>query len=228
MKIFIGYDSKQAEASEVCEYSIRKHWKDAKITHLKTDELRKQGLYWRDDSDPHSTEFTYTRFLVPHLCDYQGLALFVDSDFIFTHDLRLLETHIHINDPKRMNALYCVQHEEYVPKSSTKFYNKPQLTFPRKNWSSLMVFNNSHQLTRTLTPNTVNSATPQYLHRMNWALKYIGHVHPTWNFLCGEHEHTGVLPPYGIHFTNGGPFNDVHGQDFEELWYQYRDEMNGD
>lgn len=229
MKIFIGYDSKQAEASEVCEYSIRKHWKDAKITHLKTDELRRQGLYWRNAGDPHSTEFTYTRFLVPYLSNYHGRSLFVDSDFIFTEDLRLLESQLNCNYSTYANkcpAVWCVQHEEYVPKANTKFYGKPQLTFPRKNWSSLMVFNNEHQLTRTLTPNTVNTATPQYLHRLNWALKSVGKIHPQWNFLCGEHEHTHILPPCGIHFTNGGPFNDVHGQDFEDLWYCYRAEMN--
>lgn len=225
MKIFIGYDSQQAEASAVCEYSIRKFWPDADITHLRRDELRERGLYTRDNSDPHSTEFTYTRFLVPYLCNYEGRALFVDSDFIFTEDLRLLETQLKCNYPGACPPVWCVQHAEYVPKSDTKFYGKPQLTFPRKNWSSLMVFNNSHPRTATLTPNTVNTASPEYLHRLHWTGDDIGKINRQWNFLCGEQKHMGILPPCGIHFTNGGPFNDVHGQDYEELWHQLRDEM---
>ena len=86
MRIYIGYDPEQEDASKVCEYSIHKHAKvDVDIVHLKTDELREQGLYWRNDTG--STDFSYSRFLIPHLEGYNGWAIFVDSDFVFTKDI---------------------------------------------------------------------------------------------------------------------------------------------
>lgn len=226
MQIYIGYDSKQPEASKVCEYSIRKHMPDAEIYHINRDELVNTNLWYRNDEDPHSTEFTYTRFLTPYLNGYRGLAMFVDSDFIFTETLHLLETEICVNYPEMDKAVYVCQHPEYTPKADTKFFGQKQIKFPRKNWSSLMVFDCSHPLTRQLRPDVVNTASPQYLHRLHWADEQIGNISLSWNFLCGEYVSYDVLPPKGIHFTNGGPFNNVHGQDFEELWYKLRDEMN--
>ena len=86
MRIYIGYDEEQEDASKVCEYSILKHAKvDIDIVHLKTSELREQGLYWRTDTG--STDFSYSSFLVPHLEDYNGWAIFVDSDFVFQRDI---------------------------------------------------------------------------------------------------------------------------------------------
>jgi len=227
MRVYIGYDSQQAEASEVCEYSIRKHSSpEIEIVHLKKNDLIAKKLYNRNDRyDPKSTEFTYTRFLVPYLEDYTGLAMFVDSDFLFTEAVDLIETCIRTNDPSLSKAVYVCQHDDYTPKNDTKFYGKRQLKFPRKNWSSLMVFNCAHEKTRVLTPATISHETPQWLHRLHWAEEYIGKVDLDWNYLVGEYTNTHILPPKGIHFTNGGPFNGVYGQEFEDLWYQYRDEM---
>ena len=86
IKIYIGYDSRHPIASEVCEYSLRKHSKDLDIEHLKLSEVDK-NLYWREYKD-QSTEFTYTRFLVPYLQDYEGWALFCDNDFLFLDDVK--------------------------------------------------------------------------------------------------------------------------------------------
>ena len=86
VKIYIGYDSRHPIASEVCEYSLRKHSKDLDIEHLKLSEVDK-NLYWREYKD-QSTEFTYTRFLVPYLQDYEGWALFCDNDFLFLDDVK--------------------------------------------------------------------------------------------------------------------------------------------
>lgn len=226
MKIYIGWDSKQQEASEVCEYSIRKHTEEhVDIRHLKTQELKEAGCYFRPEGSPSSTEFTYSRFLVPYLQDYKGWAMFVDSDFLFTEDMaylwdRVLGT-INVQD----YSVFVSKHPEYVPKSNKKFYNKPQLTFPKKNWSSLILYNCNHPDVKNLTPMTVANMSPQWLHRFEWTDdSKIGHIPLMWNWLVGEYD-GGDPVPFGLHFTNGGPFNNVWGQDYEEIWIKYQNEM---
>lgn len=227
MKIYIGYDSKQHDASRVCEYSLRKHCStDLDIVHLKTDELKKQGIYFRTEGSPASTEFTYSRFLVPYLQNYKGWAMFVDSDFVFTHDINSLFRRVFYDLSSDTKSVYVCQHPMYTPKSDTKFYGKPQLTFPKKNWSSLMVFNCEHPHAKWLTPMSVSNQTPQWLHRFTWTTENsLGHIPTMWNWLVGEYE-GGDPIPYGIHFTNGGPFNRVYGQDYEDIWVNYYSEMS--
>lgn len=224
MKIFIGWDSKQQTASTVCEYSLRKHCPaDLDIVHLKKQDLIDSNVYFRPDGDPSSTEFTYSRFLVPHLCDYKGFAMFVDSDFLFTNNVQRLWNLVYNDFGHRSRAAYCVKHLEYTPKKDTKFYGEPQLTFPKKNWSSLIIFNNSHQDCRKLTPMTVANQTPQWLHRFNWIdneKDALGNLPMMWNWLVGEYAELNP-PPFALHYTNGGPFNEVYGQDYEGLWNKY-------
>jgi len=229
--IYIGWDSNQIEASEVCEYSIRKHLKrDSKaykIHHLKTQELINTGLYYNDNRIA-STEFSYTRFLVPHLNQYEGVAMFVDSDFLFTTDLDYLISKI--NEHKEENAVWVTQHNEYNPKQETKFYGKKQEALPMKNWSSMMIFNCSHPHCRRLNPMNVSNRSPQWLHRFGWTDKdNMGHIPYMWNWLIGEYpiEEDDNFPlPWGIHYTNGGPFNEVTGQDLEHIWLSYKAEMD--
>ena len=90
MKIFVGYDIREDIAYQVCEYSIRKHQPAAQVIPLKQKELRDSGLYTRTIDPLSSTEFTFTRFLVPYLADYQGWAVFVDCDFVFIDDVAKL------------------------------------------------------------------------------------------------------------------------------------------
>lgn len=225
MKIFIGYDSLQQEASAVCEYSLRKHASTPlEIYHLNQQQLIENNDYFRRDSG--STEFAFTRFLVPHLCDFDGWSMFVDSDFLFTYDINKLFDKVLTSAMAEDRAVYVCKHPEYVPKSPTKFYGQQQLALPMKNWSSLMLFNNSHQSTKNLSKMMVNNVTPAFLHRFGWCdPSEIGHISLMWNWLVGEYD--GGLPiPFGIHFTNGGPFNGVHGQDYEDIWLGYRDELN--
>jgi len=228
MKIFIGWDSKQQIASQVCEYSLRANsLGELDIVNLKRNDLVLSGDYFRRDGDPSSTEFTYCRFLAPYLCGYKGWSMFVDSDFLFTADIGELFNTVYGQRGHKKRAAYCVKHLEYTPKSDTKFYGEPQLTFPKKNWSSLIIFNNEHPSTRQLTPMSVSNRSPQWLHRFNWLNEEageLGTLPTTWNWLVGEYNYV-ESPPLGIHFTNGGPFNEVHGQDYEGLWNKYMKEM---
>lgn len=238
MKIFIGYDSDQAEASKVCEFSLRHNSRaNLDIQHIKKDELISEGVCYPVDNRPASTQFAYTRFLTPYLSDYKGWSMFVDSDFIFTTDITELFDQVYNDDTANTKAMYCVHHPEYVPKHTTKFYDRPQLTFPKKNWSSLMLFNNEHSSTKNLTPESVNRTSPEWLHRFLWLdeATELGDIPITWNWLVGEYGKISKLDnplpnslrfwwllPKGIHYTNGGPFNEVYGQDYEYIWYNYR------
>jgi len=162
MKIFVGYDSREQIAYDVCEYSILKHNKNAKVIPLKQDELREQKLYWRDVDPLSSTEFTFTRFLVPHLCDYKGWAIFVDCDFLF--ECNLEEIFAQADD---RYAVMVVKHD-YSPPEGNKMDGKRQMPYPRKNWSSMILWNCGHINNQKLTPELVNTETGQFLHRFTW------------------------------------------------------------
>ena len=90
MKVFVGYDSREDIAYRVCEHSIKKHCPEADVIPLVQEDLRKINLYWRDKDPLASTEFTFTRFLVPALMNYQGWAIFCDCDFVWTDSVEKL------------------------------------------------------------------------------------------------------------------------------------------
>ena len=162
-KIFIGWDSTEPESAEVCKFSILQHSTlPVDIQYLKIDDLRRSGVYTRSNDNDSTTEHTFTRFLVPHLCEYNGWAIYVDSDFLFTTDVRELFQQIDDNI-----AVSVVKHQ-YSPASIVKKGDKPQHQYPRKNWSSLMLFNCSHPELKNLTPLEVNTQTAQVLHRLDW------------------------------------------------------------
>ena len=163
---------------------------------------------------------------MPYLSDYTGWSMFVDSDFVFTQNIGHLFGIVQELELQDKKAMYCVNHPEYIPKHTTKFYDKPQLTFPKKNWSSLMIFNNEHPSTQRLTPESVKRTSPQWLHRFNWLDEEteLGKLPITWNWLIGEYAKAPL--PKGLHFTNGGPFNEVYKQDYEDVWYYYNYLLN--
>jgi lipopolysaccharide biosynthesis glycosyltransferase len=181
--------------------------------------LRELGLYTRPVDPGASTEFSLTRFLTPYLAAQGGWVIFCDCDFLFTIDVRKVFEGL---DPTK--AVYCVQHE-YTPAYNVKMDGKAQASYPRKNWSSFMIFNCDHPDVRTLTPEVINSATAAYLHRLEWVSSDsdIGALDLDWNFLGGEYPKPNYTPRV-IHYTNGGPwFDKWQNCDFADLWVQERD-----
>ena len=226
MRIYIGYDDNQFDASQVCEYSIQKWARtDVDIIHLKTSELEEQGIYWRQDKG--STDFSYSRFLVPHLENYNGWAMFVDSDFVFMKDIWTLGDELACTPNADLMSCYVIRHAPYIPAQETKFYGQKQEALPKKNWSSLIFYNCGHEHTKRLTPMLVNNQTPKYLHRFEWTEDHlVGMMDVRWNWLVGDY---GICSgkPWGLHFTNGGPFNGEYGQDYEDVWLNMYEEMTG-
>jgi lipopolysaccharide biosynthesis glycosyltransferase len=217
-KIFIGWDSREKSAFEVCEYSIKSRSSDDKIKiyPLKQEDLRKSGIYSREKDGLASTEFSITRFLVPFLSEYSGISIFMDCDFLILEDVEKLFSLI---DPSK--AISVVKHN-YIPENKNKMDGEKQHIYPRKNWSSLMVFNNSHPSNRKLNPKLVNKESPQYLHRLSWLKEgEIGEIPHTWNYLSGWYK--DIDSPKAIHYTEGGPWFKNHRDcDFSKEWlYEY-------
>ena len=86
-KVFVGYDTREDIAFQVCEHSIKRYNQNVNVLPLIQHDLRQQKMYWRELDKLASTEFTFTRFLVPHLMNFKGWALFIDSDIIFLDDV---------------------------------------------------------------------------------------------------------------------------------------------
>lgn len=218
-RVFIGWDSNEQDAYLVAEHSIRRHASiPLDVRPIRQDDLRARGLYWRPVDPVAATEFTYTRFLTPLLAGHEGYALFCDCDFLWTADLAEL---LALVDPDK--AVSCVQHD-YRPTEAVKMHGVVQTRYPRKNWSSLMLFNCAHPSVRRLDARCVNEMSGAYLHRMQWAADHeIGALPETWNWLEGWSEAEPGAVPKAVHFTRGGPwFADWTDVAFADLWREER------
>ncbi|MBC2651531.1 glycosyltransferase [Novosphingobium aerophilum] len=220
-KVFVGYDSREDIAWQVARFSMKRHaGREVKIVPLRQDVLRELGLYTRPYDPLSSTEFSLTRFLTPFLAARNDWVLFCDCDFLFTQDVNAV-----FEGLDGTKAVYCVQHD-YTPVNDVKMDGKKQTAYPRKNWSSFMLFNGAHPDVKALTPDVVNSATPAFLHRFEWISDpaAIGSLPLHWNFLEGEYPRPDKVPA-AIHYTNGGPwFDNWQEVDFAGLWLAERDQ----
>jgi hypothetical protein len=195
MNIYIGWDSKYDIASKVCKKSIlmntNHHYE---CYYLKRGEI--EGFARGEQNE--STEFAFTRFLVPLLNNWQGYAIFCDNDFLFLDNISKMLMEI---DPHK--AVSVVKHN-YKPKDKIKMKDKPQINYPRKNWSSLMVWNCSHPSNKVLTLDCINKSSASDLHEFRWLKNNeIGEIDYTWNYLTDWYTEG---EPKALHFTTGGPW----------------------
>ena len=220
INIYIGYDSREKVAYHTLVHSIIENSSEpVSITPIARKHLG--NIYQRTRSVKESTEFSLTRFLTPYLSCFDGWSIFMDCDMIVTSDIKELWD---LQDDQY--AVMCVKHN-YTPSSERKFLNQMQTVYPKKNWSSVMLFNNAK--CTSLTPEVVQHENGLFLHQFKWleSEDLIGEIPHTWNFLVGEEEKlaNGKLPDL-IHYTLGGPyFEDYKGCDYEEVWGKYKTEM---
>ena len=217
VKVFIGYDQREHIAAEICKYSIikRSNIKHKHITFLKSEDIKE---FTRIREPNQSTDFTYTRFMVPYLSGFKGYSIFCDCDFLFLDDI---EEVIRRVNPKV--AVSVVKHPKYIPNSQQKMNGIEQHAMDRKNWDSLIVFNNSNPYTTILTPEYVNTLMPgRKLHTFDWLPDgQIGSLSLDWNELDGYYE---LDNPRAIHYTDGGPwFKDYKQTYYSKFWW---DEYN--
>lgn len=216
IRIFIGYDKNESTAFHVLAHSLyRQSSMPLSITPVHRDNLR--GIFTRERGGLESTDFSISRFLVPYLCGYEGWAIFMDCDMIVRDDIAKLWAW---RDERY--AVMCVHHR-HVPVEETKFLNQPQTRYDKKNWSSVMLFNNDR--CTALTPEYVNRTSGLDLHQFRWlwTLEDIGHLPHHWNHLVDVDAHQEASL---VHYTKGGPwFKGYENCDFHHDWFKEKSLM---
>lgn len=217
--IFIGYDPNETIAYHALAHSIlRRSTIPVSIAPLMRSQLG--ALYTRARGPTESTEFSLTRFLVPALSDYRGWSMFIDCDMLCRADIAELAA---LTKEAGDKAVLVCKHD-YTPKTGRKFLDQVQTKYPRKNWSSVMLFNNAR--CTALTPGYVNSAGGLDLHRFNWLKdEEIGAIPLEWNWLVGEYDYNPAARI--VHYTLGGPYFDEYRDcDYAAEWFEERRLVN--
>ena len=208
---FIGYDTRERDAFEVCRRSmVARSSTPVHAQALRRHALQASGLYRRymyseggqyfdrHTNDAMSTEFTFTRYLVPALCQWGDWALFCDSDFLWRGDVRELWA---LRDSRY--AVMVVKHD-HQPDEAIKMRGQVQTRYERKNWSSLILWNCAHRANQMLTPYRVNMSDKGWLHGFRWLEDAeIGALSLEWNWLEGYSD--PAIQPKAVHFTRGTP-----------------------
>ena len=222
IRVFIGFDKREAVAFSVLANSIQERAsRPVSITAVTLANLRE--LYWRNRDPKQSTDFSFSRFLVPHLCGYNGRAIFMDCDMLCRGDIAelwgLWDQH---------SAVQVVKHH-YTPTTERKFLDNVQTKYEKKNWTSVMLFDCAHFHTRKLTPEYVNTASGLELHQFKWTEEdRVGELPRQWNHLVGEYPYDKDAKL--VHFTIGGPyFHEYENCDYSSEWFnEYRASMRAD
>jgi hypothetical protein len=222
LKVFIGYDPVESVAWHTMAHSIFER-SSLPVSIIPLNLKNLNGIYSRNRDPRQSNDFSFSRFLVPYLCNYEGFAVFFDCDMMIRTDISKIFDEGYNNADK---AIHVVKHD-YAPKNTVKFLNNVQYSYPRKNWSSVVLWNCNHKSNRIVTPEFVNFEAPEILHRFSWLKdEEIGSLDIRWNWLVGEYENP---PPdvFNVHWTVGGPyFNEYSDADFSSEWFQENEKMN--
>lgn len=210
IRVFIGYDPNETVAYHVASHSILRH---ASVPVSVTPLVLSQLPMTRARDPRQSTEFSFSRFLVPWLCGFKGTAIFMDCDVLVRADIAELVG-------ERGKSVSVVKHL-YKPNPEDKFLGQKQTIYEKKNWSSVMVFDCSG--CAALTPQYVNTASGLELHQFKWlgGDYLIGNLDPAWNHLVGEQEPNPNAKL--VHYTRGTPcFAKYRECEFAEEWYAER------
>ena len=217
INVTIGYDPREAVAFSVLAYSIHtRATQPVSIAPLMLSQLK--GVLTRERHALQSTDFSFSRFLTPYLSGFTGWSLFMDCDMLMLNDIAQLWA---LRDARY--AVMVVQHD-HVPKETTKFLGEPQSKYEKKNWSSVMLFNNAK--CRALTPAYVNTAPGLALHQFKWLNDdaLIGALPDRWNHLVGYNAPRADAAL--VHYTLGGPyFADYADCEYAEPWRHERAAM---
>ena len=213
IQVFIGYDPVEAIVYHVCSNSIiRTASEPVAIAPLALNLMKD----YRESHTDGSNQFIYSRFLVPSLMGYKGWALFMDGDMVFREDI----SHLWALRDERC-AVMVVKHD-YKTKSKVKYFGSRNEDYPRKNWSSLILWNCGHPLNNLLTPEFIESSKGEVLHRFSWIPdELIGGLPVEWNWLPDEY---GANPEAKlIHYTLGAPcFHDYADVPMAGEWHRER------
>jgi len=219
IRVFIGYDSRETVAYNVLQHSIQARASEpVTVAPLMLSQLK--SVFKRERHALQSTDFSFSRFLTPYLSGFHGWSMFCDCDMLMLDDIAKLWA---LRDDRY--AVMVVKHD-HKPRDDVKFLGEPQTRYEKKNWSSVILFNNAK--CGALTPEYVNTATGLELHQFKWLGndELIGAIPGRWNHLV---DYDPALPETElslIHYTEGGPYFETYKDcGYAGLWFRERDNM---
>lgn len=210
LDIYVGYDEREAIAyHNFCNSIIRHSTQPLRFTPLALNNVK---AYTETHTDG-SNAFIYSRFLVPHLQGYKGWALFADGDMICNADIS--ELFEYADDTKAV----CVVKHNYQTKYPRKYLGNKNEDYPRKNWSSVILWNCEHPKNKQLDPDYISDSSGAHLHRFAWLDDDdIGEIKPSWNWLAMEMSLNNSAKL--IHYTIGTPCFEAYADcDHADLWW---------
>jgi len=217
IRIYIGYDPREAIAFSVLAHSIHvRATQPVTIAPIMLSQLN--GIMTRERNPLQSTDFSFSRFLTPHLSNYEGWSIFMDCDMLVLDDIVNLWN---LRDERY--AVMVVKHD-HTPIEERKFLNQPQTKYEKKNWSSVMLFNNAK--CRSLTPDYVNRSSGLELHQFKWLTseKLIGELPRKWNHLVGYDSPEEKMSL--VHYTIGGPYFSTYiNCEYSSQWLNEKERM---
>lgn len=214
IKLFIGFDPREAVAYHTfCQSVLEKATQPVSFTPLVLQSLP----VYRETHQDGSNTFIYSRFLTPYLCGFDGWAIFADGDMICRADIAELWA---LRDARK--AVQVVQHD-YQTKATAKYLGNKNQNYPRKNWSSVVLWNCEHPKHRILTPEFVMQQTGAFLHRFSWLDDAdIGALPKEWNWLTTEYEDN--YDAKLLHYTLGTPcFKDYEDAPMSDEWHRHHE-----
>ena len=217
VKIYIGFDQRESIAYHAFVQSLIDHASiPLDITPLAVKTLKGYEEKHKDKSN----DFVYSRFLTPFLNDFKGWAIFVDGDMICQTDIKEL---LDLRDGSK--ALQVVKHD-YKTKANQKYLGNINQDYPRKNWSSVILWNCEHPKHKLLTPDFIANESGKYLHRFSWLEdNEIGELPKEWNWLATEYPNNEQANI--IHYTLGTPcFKDYRDTAMSDIWLKKYDRLN--
>jgi len=211
LKIVVGFDQTESVAYHTfCQSIIEKSSLPISFLPLAINNLKN----YKETHTDHSNDFIYSRFLTPYLNNFEGWAIFTDGDMICQSDIKELW-----NLRDNTKALMVVKHD-YQTKANIKYLGNKNENYPRKNWSSVILWNCGHPKHKILTPEFIQNQTGKYLHRFSWLEdNEIGDLPKEWNWLAIEYPVNNDAKL--IHYTLGTPcFKEYEKTDMADIWYK--------
>ncbi len=217
VRVFIGYDSREAIAYHVCVQSLIE--KSSVPLEIHPLALNNMERFYAEQHKDGSNAFIYSRFLVPYLCGFAGYAIFLDGDMLVRGDIAELWNY---RRPDRGAQVVC---HDYRTRFPVKYLGAPNEDYPRKNWSSVILWNCGYYPNRRLTPEFVTAQPGSYLHRFQWLNdNQIDPLPSAWNHLTMELDPRPDSKLY--HYTVGTPcFKGYEEQEGAQEWFDTRDRL---
>jgi lipopolysaccharide biosynthesis glycosyltransferase len=209
INLIVGFDQREAVAYHVfCQTIIDRATMPVQFLPLAENTLNKYKEVHTDGSN----KFIYSRFLTPYLMNFSGWAIFADGDMVCQADISELWA---LRDENK--AVQVVKHD-YKTRAAKKYLGNKNEDYPKKNWSSLILWNCGHPENTILTPEFIQNQPGSYLHRFSWlGDNLIGGLDLEWNWLAIEYPDNPNAKL--IHYTLGTPcFKDYSNESMSDVW----------